>query len=323
MTALTNNSGNILVATDFTTQNRTTGLNPYEACSLDENDQRVEIITIRNPTTVTIVATLAIPLPAQEATRTYTSTDTGVSGNTASSTGAIYDTLTMTAGSVVTYTLTSTWNSPTDYRGEAVPFATVTRIATITETTQDSTDVTDRDPLGYPLRPVKLGTPIVRPPNLNGESYFSARTPSVSQVIAGLVSRMTDAQTQEVIDLVEGGLTLYHVLLATKLFIAPGINIQTDDYTILQADFGKRIGMNKGSGNTLTIPKDQLFEAPVGTVIPILQIGAGATTVAAGSGATLTVDATFTKVLAGAGSMAFLLKTAANTWYISGDLVAA
>jgi hypothetical protein len=62
------------------------------------------------------------------------------------------------------------------------------------------------------------------------------------------------------------------------------INDQTDDYTLVVGDVGKRVVMNKGTANTVTVD-DSIFAA--GDTVEVLNKGAGATTLTAGSGVTL------------------------------------
>jgi hypothetical protein len=62
------------------------------------------------------------------------------------------------------------------------------------------------------------------------------------------------------------------------------INDQTDDYTLVVGDVGKRVVMNKGTANTVTVD-DSIFAA--GDTVEVLNKGAGATTLSAGAGVTL------------------------------------
>ena len=98
------------------------------------------------------------------------------------------------------------------------------------------------------------------------------------------------------------------------------INTQTASYTLVLADAGKTIEMNVGSGNTLTIPAAGSVSFPIGTVINIVQVGAGQTTVAITSD---TLVSSGSKVkLTGQYSGATLYKRASTTWVLIGDLSA-
>jgi len=62
------------------------------------------------------------------------------------------------------------------------------------------------------------------------------------------------------------------------------INDQTDDYTLVVGDVGKRVVMNKATANTVTVD-DSIFG--VSDTIFIANKGAGVTTVTAGAGVTI------------------------------------
>lgn len=105
------------------------------------------------------------------------------------------------------------------------------------------------------------------------------------------------------------------------------INAQTGTaYTLVNADAGKIVRMTNAAANTITVPSDANMSGgsiAVGTVITIAQGGAGLTAIAAGAGATLLARGLTAPVhMAGQYAYAMLVKVAANTWEISGDIVA-
>jgi hypothetical protein len=95
---------------------------------------------------------------------------------------------------------------------------------------------------------------------------------------------------------------------------------QTASYTLVAGDRGKLVEMNVGSANTLTVPLDSTVNFPVGTQIDILQVGSGQTTVAGAVG--VTVNATPGLKIRAQWGGATLIKRAANTWVLIGDLTA-
>lgn len=96
------------------------------------------------------------------------------------------------------------------------------------------------------------------------------------------------------------------------------INTQTADYTLVLTDAGDRVRMNKASAITLTVPANANVAFPIGTVITVEQVGAGALTVAAAGGVTVNgVSLVFRTQY----SVAWLVKTAADTWELVGDVV--
>lgn len=100
------------------------------------------------------------------------------------------------------------------------------------------------------------------------------------------------------------------------------INDQTGTaYTLVLSDAGALVTMNNASANTLTVPPDSDVAFPVGTRVDLGQDGAGQTTVAAGSGVTIRTPETL--VLRKQWAKATLIKRAADTWDLEGNLEAA
>lgn len=99
------------------------------------------------------------------------------------------------------------------------------------------------------------------------------------------------------------------------------INAQTGTaYTLVLSDQGEPVTMDNGSANTLTIPTNAAVPFETGTVINVVQKGAGTTTIAGDTGVTVN------GVSAGSGDIqnqyqgVSLLKVATNTWIASGDI---
>jgi hypothetical protein len=100
------------------------------------------------------------------------------------------------------------------------------------------------------------------------------------------------------------------------------INAQTGTtYTLVLADRGGLVTLSNASAITLTVPTNASVAYAVGTQIGLLQTGAGQVTISPASGVTVTSFGSLTK-LAGNGALAVLVKTATNTWYLSGQLSA-
>jgi hypothetical protein len=79
------------------------------------------------------------------------------------------------------------------------------------------------------------------------------------------------------------------------------------------------IMMNVGSANNLTVPLNATIAFPLGTVIGIRQIGAGQTTIVATGGVTINAPLSALNIAAQNG-LAFIEKTATDTWYANGEL---
>lgn len=113
--------------------------------------------------------------------------------------------------------------------------------------------------------------------------------------------------------------------IATTAFVTAAvstisINAQTGtSYTLALSDLGKIVEMNNAAANTLNVPTDAAVAFPVGTAIDIFQTGTGQTTVA-GSG--VTINARPGLKLSGQWATATLVKRAANTWILIGNITA-
>ena len=94
-------------------------------------------------------------------------------------------------------------------------------------------------------------------------------------------------------------------------------------YTAALTDRGRIVTMNNVAANTFTIPDDTAVNFPIGTEIRVLQIGAGATSIAGsagGGGVTLNGILAGTGALTGQWDEVRLYKAAADTWYATGDI---
>ena len=117
------------------------------------------------------------------------------------------------------------------------------------------------------------------------------------------------------------------VLTSTIFNGLPAFTVQTAktvDYTAVSGDeYQQLIPMNKATAVAFKIPTDATFAFPVGTVITVLNIGAGTCTISAVTPGTTTVLSAGTvaasPTLAQYKSAA-CIKTAANAWYIVGAI---
>jgi hypothetical protein len=109
--------------------------------------------------------------------------------------------------------------------------------------------------------------------------------------------------------------------LAGKVPSATPISQKTASYTLSSInEKDSMIEMNSASATTVTIPTDAAVAFPIGTSLDVLRVGAGAVDVAAAGG--VTVNATPGLKLRAQWSSATLIKRAANTWVLVGDLSA-
>jgi hypothetical protein len=91
-------------------------------------------------------------------------------------------------------------------------------------------------------------------------------------------------------------------------------------YTLVLADANRLLNFTNSSGCTITVPNNSSVAFPVGTVIALVQSGAGTVNVARASGVTVNGASSGTTSLVNARyrSAATLTKTATNTWLLSG-----
>ncbi len=99
---------------------------------------------------------------------------------------------------------------------------------------------------------------------------------------------------------------------------------KTDDYTLVLADsYQNLVPMNKGTAVALKIPTNATAAIPVGTVITVLNKGAGLCTISAvtpGTTTVLSAGAVAASPTLGQYKTAACIKTATDTWYVVGAI---
>lgn len=100
------------------------------------------------------------------------------------------------------------------------------------------------------------------------------------------------------------------------------INAQTGTtYTLVLSDAGKLITLDNAAAITLYVPEDSSVDFPVGTQILLAQLDAQVTVAEGATGVTIITPETY--ALRKAGAQAALVKIAADTWLLEGNLEAA
>jgi len=90
-------------------------------------------------------------------------------------------------------------------------------------------------------------------------------------------------------------------------------------YTLALTDKSSVVRMNSGSAQTLTVPPNASVAFPIGSQVIIVAMGAGAVTIAAGSGVTLrSKDSNL--VIDGQYGMSACVKIASDEWVVTGQL---
>jgi len=103
------------------------------------------------------------------------------------------------------------------------------------------------------------------------------------------------------------------------------LNGQTATYTVVLTDNrNKLVTMNVATANDFLIPTNANVAFPVGSVINVIQIGAGQTTIKAVTSGTTTISSTGATATApklrAQFSAASCIKVATDTWYVVGDI---
>ena len=103
------------------------------------------------------------------------------------------------------------------------------------------------------------------------------------------------------------------------------LNAQTATYTVVLTDNrNKLVTMSVASANDFLIPTNASVAFPIGSVINVIQIGAGETTIKAVTSGTTTISSTGATATApklrAQFSAASCIKVATDTWYVVGDI---
>ena len=97
------------------------------------------------------------------------------------------------------------------------------------------------------------------------------------------------------------------------------LNSQAASYTLVLTDASKVLPVSNASANTVTIPPNSSVAFPIGSVVTLIQTGAGQTTITAGAGVTIRSENSKLKIKAQY-AVAGLLKTDTDTWVAFGNL---
>ena len=88
----------------------------------------------------------------------------------------------------------------------------------------------------------------------------------------------------------------------------------TTAYTLVLGDSGRQVTMSNAAASTLTVPPNSSVAFVVGVRIQVIQLGAGAVTLTAGAGVTLSEPAN--NLVLGQYHSAVLVKQATNVWIV-------
>lgn len=88
----------------------------------------------------------------------------------------------------------------------------------------------------------------------------------------------------------------------------------TTGYTLVLDDSGRQVTMSNAAASTLTVPPNSSVAFTVGVRVQVIQLGAGAVTLTAGAGVTLSEPAN--NLVLGQYQSAVLVKQATNVWIV-------
>lgn len=99
------------------------------------------------------------------------------------------------------------------------------------------------------------------------------------------------------------------------------VNSVTATYTLVLGDQGRAVEVSSATAVTVTVPPNSTTAFPIGTVLEIVQIGAGQVTAAAGAGVTIsTAGAGGTTKTRAQWSIITLRKRGTDQWIAAGDM---
>lgn len=104
--------------------------------------------------------------------------------------------------------------------------------------------------------------------------------------------------------------------------VAASLSSTASSYTVQASDLGGVVQYDSASAGTFTIELNEIFDAPVGSIVGFLQRNTGALTIAAAAGVTLLSppNRTDSRTLLGRYARAAIVKLSANTWSLDGSL---
>jgi hypothetical protein len=106
--------------------------------------------------------------------------------------------------------------------------------------------------------------------------------------------------------------------------VAPAniVAAETADFTFSLAEANRITPVDSASAENATVPQNSSVAFPVGTVLAIIQEGAGQVTWVADTNVTLNVESSLTLLSKGQHAVSFAIKMATNEWTVAGNLEA-
>lgn len=198
-----------------------------------------------------------------------------------------------------------------DYNAGQVPEVTDKRYMTDAQETkldsvETNADVTDAGNVGS----VNAGATSKATP-LDADSF-----PIVDSAAANVIKRLTFTNLKAFLKTYFDSVTttLTNKTLDDAKIIGAIFNLTGTSETLVIAHASGHVTMDNAAANTLTVPPNSSVAFATGTRLMVQQLGAGATTIAAGAGVTINAPTTVTLAIGEQYESRGLLKTATDVW---------
>lgn len=156
--------------------------------------------------------------------------------------------------------------------------------------------------------------------NDNVFNFVESYNPTLATATYVMKCEGTAANNRVLGGIARGLLSLSDAAGSNRVVLTNGTQAitQVADYTLVASDAGVVVEGTKGTAQIVTVPPNSSVAFPIGTLIQIVQMGAGQITLTAGAGVTLRTARTLTtRALY---SVVELRKRGTDEWIVSGDL---
>lgn len=165
---------------------------------------------------------------------------------------------------------------------------------------------------------VTLDSSVVSKVGINNFANAAARDAAITSPVNGIMSFIRNDSSGNAVNQLQyyynGGWRVYgdNANLSDK----------TGGFTIAIGDGGKTFLITSSSSSGITIPNDTSAAFPVGTQMAFVRMGTGTVSFTAADQSVQILSKNSNKSIAAQYSQALLVKRAANTWLLMGDLTA-
>ena len=159
--------------------------------------------------------------------------------------------------------------------------------------------------------------------DISAEDIVGFNLSGLTQTISGLTQTSTlDVSSIATVNtlIVSASTTLDSVIVTAFIETSTQINVQTGTaYTAAISDRNGIITMNNGAGNVFTLDPVGTTNYPVGQVMEVIQLGAGATTITAGAAVDLNGVTAGSGIITAQNDVVKIRHVATDVWIMNGD----